>query len=133
MGGASAAVKHGAVRRTFRSALRAGAAVARVAARHSNGGGLPMTSLLLLVVQILDIYKYILIAAAVLSWLIAFDVLNTRSRAVYMISDFLNRVTEPVLRPIRRILPSLGGIDVSPIIAILLIWLIQDLIIRNLL
>jgi YggT family protein len=92
-----------------------------------------MTSLLLLVIWILDIYKYILIAGAVLSWLIAFDVLNTRSRAVHMISDFLNRVTEPVLRPIRRILPNLGGVDVSPIIAILLLWFIQDLIIRNLL
>ena len=92
-----------------------------------------MTSLLLLIVQILDIYKYVLIAAAVLSWLIAFDVMNTRNHVVYRINDFLNRVTEPVLRPIRRILPNLGGVDVSPIIAILLLWLIQDLIIRNLL
>jgi len=114
--------------------LRAAAAVARVPARHSSsGGGLAMTSILLLVIWILDIYKWVLIAAAVLSWLIAFDVLNKRSRAVYMIADFLNRVTEPVLRPIRRILPSLGGVDVSPIIALLLVWFVQDLIVRNLL
>ena len=92
-----------------------------------------MTSLLLLIVQILDIYKYVLIAAAVLSWLIAFDVMNTRSHVVYRINDFLNRVTEPVLRPIRRIMPNLGGVDVSPIIVILLVWFIQDLIVRNLL
>jgi YggT family protein len=114
--------------------LRAAAAVARVPARRSKpGGGLAMTSILLLVIWILDIYKWVLIAAAVLSWLIAFDVLNKRSRAVYMIADFLNRVTEPVLRPIRRILPSLGGVDVSPIIALLLVWFIQDLIGRYLL
>jgi len=92
-----------------------------------------MTSILLLVIWILDIYKWVLIAAAVLSWLIAFDVLNKRSRAVYLIADFLNRVTEPVLRPIRRILPNLGGVDVSPIIALLLVWFVQDLIVRNLL
>ena len=114
--------------------LRPAAAVARVPARRGKpGGGLAMTSILLLVIWILDIYKWVLIAAAVLSWLIAFDVLNKRSRAVYMIADFLNRVTEPVLRPIRRILPSLGGVDVSPIIALLLVWFIQDLIVRNLL
>ena len=92
-----------------------------------------MTSILMLIIWILDIYKWVLIAAAVLSWLIAFDVLNTRSRAVYMIADFLNRVTEPVLRPIRRIMPNLGGVDVSPIIALLLVWFVQDLIVRNLL
>jgi len=92
-----------------------------------------MTSILLLVIWILDIYKWVLIAAAVVSWLIAFNVLNTRSRAVYIIADFLNRVTEPVLRPIRRIMPNLGGVDVSPIIALLLVWFVQDLIVRNLL
>ena len=92
-----------------------------------------MRAVLDVVLLALQIYVWLLIASAVLSWLIAFDVMNTRSRAVYLISDFLNRVTEPVLRPIRRILPSLGGVDVSPIIAILLLWFIQDLITRNLL
>ena len=89
-----------------------------------------MTSLLLLIVQILDIYKYVLIAAAVLSWLIAFDVMNTRNHVVYRINDFLNRVTEPVLRPIRRFLPNLEGIDISPVILLLAILLIQQIIIR---
>jgi YggT family protein len=92
-----------------------------------------MTSLLLLIVKLLDIYKWVLIVAAILSWLIAFDVINTRNRLVYQINDFLYRITEPALRPIRRILPNLGGVDVSPVILILLIWFIQDLILRNLL
>jgi YggT family protein len=92
-----------------------------------------MTSLLLLIVKLLDIYKWVLIVAAVLSWLIAFDVINTRNRLVYQINDFLYRITEPALRPIRRILPNLGGVDISPVIQILLIWFIQDLILRNLL
>ena len=92
-----------------------------------------MNALLWLIDTLIQIYIWLLIAQAVLSWLIAFDVLNKRSRAVYMIADFLNRVTEPVLRPIRRILPNLGGVDVSPIIALLLVWFVQDLIVRNLL
>jgi YggT family protein len=92
-----------------------------------------MTSLLLLILQILDIYKWVLILAAVLSWLLAFDVLNTRNRLVYSINDFLYRITDPALRPIRRILPNLGGVDISPVILILVIWFIQDLIRRNLL
>lgn len=91
-----------------------------------------MTSLLLLILTILDIYKWVLIAAAILSWLLAFDVLNTRNRLVYSINDFLYRITEPALRPIRRILPNLGGVDISPVILILIIWFIQDLIRRNL-
>ena len=87
-----------------------------------------MTSILLLIIWILDIYKWVLIAAAVVSWLIAFDVLNTRSRAVYMIADFLNRVTEPVLRPIRRILPNLGGVDISPVILLLGLFFLRSLL-----
>lgn len=74
---------------------------------------------------LLQTYMWILIAAVIMSWLVAFNVINTRNRAVYMIGDFLNRVTEPVLRPIRRILPSLGGIDLSPMVLILLIWLVR--------
>ena len=92
-----------------------------------------MTSFLLLIITVLDIYKWVLIASAILSWLLAFDVLNTRNRLVYSINDFLWKVTEPALRPIRRILPNLGGVDVSPVILILIIWFIQDLIRRNLL
>jgi YggT family protein len=74
---------------------------------------------------LLRLYMWIVIAAAVMSWLIALRVINTYSRPVAMISDFLYRATEPALRPIRRILPNFGGIDVSPIILLLIIWLIR--------
>ncbi len=69
-------------------------------------------------------------AAAILSWLIAFGVVNTRNQAVAMIAEFLYRITEPALRPIRAVLPHLGGIDISPVILILIIYFIQEVIIR---
>lgn len=83
----------------------------------------PVFSLLDLVITI---YTYLLVASAVVSWLVAFNVINTRNRAVYLIGDFLYRVTEPALRPIRRFLPTLGGIDVSPIVLILVLWFVQQ-------
>ncbi|MGH6988950.1 MAG: YggT family protein [Stellaceae bacterium] len=73
----------------------------------------------------LTIYWWIVIASAVMSWLVAFRVINTYSRPVSLIGDFLYRATEPALRPIRRILPNLGGLDISPLILLLIIWLIQ--------
>ena len=79
-----------------------------------------MRSLLWLIDTVITLYVWLLIASAVLSWLIAFNVVNTRNRSCAQSADFLYRVTEPALRPIRRILPNLGGIDVSPIILILL-------------
>jgi YggT family protein len=91
-----------------------------------------MSSIGWLLDTIIWFYLVLVIAAAVMSWLIAFDVLNTRSRIVYQVIDFLNRVTEPALRPIRRILPNLGGIDVSPIILILLLTFLRILINNNL-
>ena len=89
-----------------------------------------MRSVLYIVLLVLDIYIWLLIAAAVLSWLVAFNVVNTRNQLVGMIGDFLYRITEPVLRPIRNVLPSLGGIDVSPVVLILLIILLKDIIVR---
>ncbi len=89
-----------------------------------------MRSVLDIILLILQIYIWLLIAAAVLSWLVAFNVVNTRNQVVAMAADFLYRVTEPVLRPIRSMLPNLGGIDVSPVILILLILLLQNIIIR---
>jgi YggT family protein len=86
-----------------------------------------MQSLFMLIDTILGLYVWILIASAILSWLVAFNVVNTRNRAVYVIGDFLYRVTEPVLTPIRRILPNLGGLDLSPIIVILIIFFIRNL------
>ena len=89
-----------------------------------------MRSILYIILLVLDIYIWLLIAAAVLSWLIAFNVVNTRNQFVAMVADFLFRVTEPVLRPIRSLLPNLGGIDVSPVVLILIIILIKDIIVR---
>jgi YggT family protein len=89
-----------------------------------------MRSILSIILLVLDIYIWLLIAAAVLSWLVAFNVVNTRNQVVAMIGDFLYRITEPVLRPIRNFLPNLGGIDVSPVVLILIIILIKDIIVR---
>jgi YggT family protein len=86
-----------------------------------------MQSLFMLIDTILGLYVWVLIASAVLSWLVAFNVVNTRNRAVYVIGDFLYRVTEPVLAPLRRVLPNLGGLDLSPIIVILIIFFIRNL------
>lgn len=71
----------------------------------------------------LNIYTWFIIASAILSWLVVFNVVNTSNRVIYMIGDFLHKITEPALRPIRRVLPDLGGIDLSPIVLILLLWL----------
>jgi YggT family protein len=81
---------------------------------------------------LLTLYVYILIAAAVLSWLIAFNVVNPRNQFVAMLAEFLYRITEPVLRPIRNLLPNLGGIDISPVIVILIIIFIQTVILPSL-
>jgi YggT family protein len=89
-----------------------------------------MRAILDIILLVLQIYIWLLIAAAVLSWLVAFNVVNTRNQVVAMIGDFLYRITEPVLRPIRNMMPNLGGIDVSPVILILIILLIENVIIR---
>ena len=80
-----------------------------------------------LINTLITIYIWLLIAQAILSWLVAFGVVNRYNRAVATIGDFLWRVTEPLLRPIRRFLPDLGGIDISPVILILLLWFLRDL------
>ena len=77
------------------------------------------------VIAILDIYWYLVIIQAVISWLIAFNVINTYSRPVALVLDFLYRITEPMLRPIRQFLPSIGGLDISPVILLLIIWLVE--------
>jgi YggT family protein len=89
-----------------------------------------MRSILYIILIILDVYIWLLIAAAILSWLVAFNVINTRNQFVATVGDFLYRITEPVLRPIRNMLPSLGGIDISPVVLILIIILIKDVIVR---
>jgi len=80
-----------------------------------------MNALFSLIDTVLWLYMLALIGSAVLSWLVAFGVVNTRNRFVYLVGDFLHRITEPVLAPIRRFLPNLGGIDISPLVVILLV------------
>ena len=86
-----------------------------------------MYSVLMLIDRIIDIYVWVIILSAVLSWLVAFDIINMRNRFVYLVSDALNRITEPVYRPIRRFLPDMGGLDLSPLIVILGLWFLRDL------
>ncbi len=89
-----------------------------------------MAALLDVVLLVLHLYTYVIIAAAILSWLVAFNVVNARNDLVRSIWATLTALTEPVFRPVRRMLPNLGGIDVSPIIVLLIIFLIQDIIAR---
>ena len=88
-----------------------------------------MRALFLVIDLVLQIYIWLLIASAVLSWLIAFNVVNTRNPFVHSVGEFLYRITEPALRPIRNLMPNLGGIDISPVILILIIFLIERIII----
>ena len=87
-----------------------------------------MRAVLDVILLALNLYVWILIATAVMSWLVAFNVINARNDFVRSLWDFLYRITEPALRPIRNILPNLGGIDISPIILILIIFFIQRVI-----
>lgn len=89
-----------------------------------------MQSLASLIYTVIQLYIYILIASAILSWLIAFNVVNMRNQVVAMIAEALWRLTEPALRPIRRFLPNLGGLDISPVILILLLIFVQNLLIE---
>ncbi len=91
-----------------------------------------MQALIEVLLIVIEIYIYLLVAMAILSWLIAFNVVNTRNRFVAMVVDFLYRITEPALRPLRRIIPSIGGIDISPAVLILILIFVQRLIVTNL-
>lgn len=85
-------------------------------------------SLYWLIDTLLGLYIWVIIIGAILSWLVAFDVVNTRNRVVYVIGDFTYRLTEPALRPIRRIVPDLGGVDISPLLLILLLFFVRRLL-----
>jgi YggT family protein len=87
-----------------------------------------MYSILLLLDSVITIYIWFLIASVILSWLVSFNVVNTSNQFVSMIGEFLYRITEPALRPIRRFLPSLGGIDVSPVVLILVLVFLRNLL-----
>ena len=87
-----------------------------------------MVPLIGFIVLVIDLYIWVVIASAILSWLIAFNVVNTSNRFVSSLADMLYRVTEPALRPIRSVIPNLGGIDISPVILILLLIFIRDVV-----
>jgi YggT family protein len=90
-----------------------------------------MHALIGFIAMVITLYIWVVIIGAVLSWLIAFDVVNRRNRAVYTISDALHRLTEPALRPIRKVLPDLGGLDISPVILILGLIFIRDVVLLS--
>ena len=84
-----------------------------------------MIAIFYLALQILKLYSYVVIVNVVVSWLIAFNILNTQNRFVYSILEFSYRLTDPILNKIRRFLPNLGSLDISPIILLLLIWFVE--------
>ena len=87
-----------------------------------------MLSLAMLIDKVIDIYTWIVIAGAIMSWLVAFGVVNISNKFIRMVVEVLYRLTEPVLRPIRRILPNLGGVDISPVILLLGLFFIRSLL-----
>jgi len=89
-----------------------------------------LVPLLQIFMTVIDLYIWALIISVIMSWLTAFGVINMSNRFVYMVADFLFRITEPALRPIRNLLPNLGGIDVSPIILILGLYFVQNMLVR---
>ena len=84
-----------------------------------------MIPIYLLALKILEIYSYIVITNVIISWLVAFNVLNTQNRFVYSVLELTYRLTEPFLNKIRRFIPNLGTLDISPVILLLLIWFIE--------
>jgi len=84
-----------------------------------------MIAIFYLVLQILKLYSYVVITNVIISWLIAFNVLNTQNRFVYSILELSYRLTDPILNKIRQYMPNLGSLDISPIILLLLIWFIE--------
>jgi YggT family protein len=89
-----------------------------------------MNLLILLLIRLLDIYLWAVVVAVMLSWLIAFGVLNLKNKGVYVVCNFLNNVTRPPILFLRRFVPPLGGIDVTPMIVIFGIYLIQGILLR---
>ena len=84
-----------------------------------------MIALFYLILQIIKLYTYVVIANVVISWLVAFNILNTTNRFVYSILEFTYRLTDPILNKIRGFLPNLGAFDISPILLLLLLWCIE--------
>ena len=91
-----------------------------------------MYALISTALYILDLYWWIVIAAVIMSWLINYGVVNRHNRVAMTVADVLYRLTEPVLRPIRRILPNLGGIDLSPMVLLIILFFLEQFIGRDL-
>jgi len=89
-----------------------------------------MNSLLALIIQIINLYKFVLLIYIIVTWLISFNIINTSNRFVYTAMEFLYRLCEPSLRLVRKYVPNFGNIDISPIIVYLLLWFIQSLLIE---
>jgi len=84
-----------------------------------------MMPIIVVINYAIELFKLMVLASIIMSWLISFNVLNTRNRAVYTIMDVLYRATEPALRPLRKIMPNTGALDLSPILLFFILWLIQ--------
>ena len=84
-----------------------------------------MKAIYLLAYELLNIYYYVVIVNVIISWLVAFNVLNTQNRFVYSILEMTYRLTDPILNKIRSFLPNLGSLDISPVVLLLLIWFIE--------
>lgn len=89
-----------------------------------------MQSLILLILTVIDLYFYIVIAMIILSWLFAFNVVNMNNQFVRQLHYIIGRLTEPVLTPIRKVLPDLGGIDLSPMVLLLGLFFLRNLIVE---
>jgi YggT family protein len=90
-----------------------------------------MIPLLNFLVMVITLYMWVIIISAILSWLIAFNVINRHNQVVYMIADSLFKLTEPALRPIRAFMPDLGGLDISPVVLILMLIFLRDVVIAG--
>lgn len=84
-----------------------------------------LNPIIFLLYQVINIYIWLLIISVVMNWLVAFNIINTGNRFVHMVGDFLHRITDPLLAPIRRFLPFMGGMDISPVVLILLLYTLQ--------
>ena len=88
-----------------------------------------MVAVISLIDAVLEIYTWIVIVYVIMTWLVQFNVMNMRNQFVAMIGNVLHRLTEPVLRPIRKIMPDLGGLDISPVVLLLLLFFLRNLIV----
>ncbi len=90
-----------------------------------------MISLLNFIAMVITLYMWVIIISAILSWLIAFNVINRHNQVVYMVADSLQRLSEPALRPIRNVMPDFGGLDISPVVLILALIFMRDVVIGD--